>query len=81
MRRSTKPGFVVANRGTVRTVAAAVPEMPVLVASGVTPATVAEILAAADGVIVATALTETGPAGPRIDPARLDALMQAAGRK
>jgi len=61
----------------VRAVKAAIGRTPVVVASGVTEDTIAETLSIADGVIVATALQ-----GPhhRIDPERLRAFLEAAGR-
>jgi membrane complex biogenesis BtpA family protein len=59
----------------VRAVKLAVPRTPVLVASGVTEETVAETLAIADGVIVATSLA--GIDG-RIDPERVRRFVAAA---
>ena len=53
------------------------PEAPVLVGSGVTPDTVSEILAVADGAIVGTALNVDGVAGNGVDPERARALVAA----
>jgi membrane complex biogenesis BtpA family protein len=64
-----------ADLAEVRAVKHAVGDRPVLVASGVTPETVAETLDAADGVIVATSLH--GPDG-RIEPSRVQAFVAAA---
>jgi predicted TIM-barrel enzyme len=62
----------------VRAVRRAVPGTSVLVASGVTEETVAETLAAADGVVVATSLLTTGADGPRIDVEKVRRLVAAA---
>lgn len=62
----------------IRRVAEGAPGAPVLVGSGVTPATVAELLAVADGAIVGTALTREGRAGSGVDPARVERLVSAA---
>ncbi len=56
-----------ANLDQVRRVKGAVPDRPVMVGSGVTAATVAEVLAVADGVIVGTALKSGGRAEAPID--------------
>ncbi len=69
-----------ADLAEVREVVEALPETPVLVASGVTPETIAETLDVADGVIVSTSLEVPGPDGPTIHTARVEALMAAAGR-
>lgn len=52
--------------------------VPVLVGSGVTPATVRDVLDAADGVIVGSAIMEGGQPGGAIDPARARELVVAA---
>lgn len=57
---------------------AAAPEAPVLVGSGVTPKTVADLLRGADGAIVGTCLTRDGRAGSGVDPDRVRALVDAA---
>src|SRR5262249_2345925 len=56
--------------GDVKRVRAAVPDCPVLVGSGVTPETVSQLLALADGVIVGTWLKKDGRVAGQIDPAR-----------
>ncbi|MDX1674522.1 MAG: BtpA/SgcQ family protein [Longimicrobiales bacterium] len=58
----------------------AVVNVPVLVGSGARPEMVAELLAAADGVIVGSALMEGGRAGGPVDPDRVRQLVEAAGR-
>jgi len=55
----------------VLAVKAAVPEAPVWIGSGLTPANAVSLLAAADGAIVGSALMEGGIAGRRVDPARV----------
>jgi len=64
---------------TVRAVRAAVPEARLWVGSGVTPATVHDTLAVADGVIVGSALHREGVAGRGLDPERVARLAEAAG--
>lgn len=54
--------------------------LPVVVGSGVTPANVGEILAVADGVIVASALKRDGVWWNPVDPDRLAAFAQAVAR-
>lgn len=53
------------------------PDAPVLVGSGVTPHTLAQVLAVADGAIVGTSLTREGRAGSGVDPAKVRALVGA----
>lgn len=55
----------------------AVPEAPLLIGSGVTPSTVKDLLAVADGVIVGTSIKRAGPSGP-IDPQRAGQLVASA---
>lgn len=62
----------------VRRARAGAPEAPVLVGSGVTPASVQTVLNVADGAIVGTSLTRGGRAGTGIDVDRVRALVQAA---
>jgi membrane complex biogenesis BtpA family protein len=62
----------------VEEVRRAVPEAPVLVASGVTPETVAAVLRAADGAIVGSAAMRDGRAGAGVSPERARALIEAA---
>jgi membrane complex biogenesis BtpA family protein len=52
-------------------------EVPVLVGSGVTPDTVAELLDRADGAIVGTAVKADGVTANRVDPQRASALVDA----
>jgi hypothetical protein len=53
-------------------------DVPVLVGSGVTPATVREALDTADGTIVGTALKEGGETTAPVDPERVVSLVSAA---
>jgi len=62
----------------LRAIARGAPEAPVLVGSGVTPETVADLLGVAHGVIVGTALTREGRAGTGVDPERVRRLVRAA---
>ncbi|MEX2531142.1 MAG: BtpA/SgcQ family protein [Gemmatimonadota bacterium] len=55
----------------------AVPDAPVWVGSGITPANVRELLRLADGAIVGSSLHEDGKAGTGIDPARVSELVSA----
>jgi membrane complex biogenesis BtpA family protein len=64
--------------GDVKRVRGAVPEVPLLVGSGVTTETVAELLSVADGVIVGTALKRDGRLANPVDPERVRRLVQAA---
>jgi membrane complex biogenesis BtpA family protein len=56
----------------------AVPETPILVGSGVTAATVAELLTVADGAIVGTWLKRDGRVGNPVDASRVRRLVDAA---
>lgn len=84
--RSLADALVVSGRATgeatplgdVKRVRSAVPGTPVLVGSGVTPETVADALALADGVIVGTALKHDGDVRRPVDPARVRRLVAAA---
>lgn len=69
-----------ADLADIREVKAAVGSVPVLAASGVTDASVAEILAVADGAIVGTWLKQDGRTTAAVDPARVRALLRARGR-
>lgn len=53
-------------------------ETPVLVGSGVTPATIREVLAQADGAIVGTSLKVDGVVTNPVDPKRVKTLVAAA---
>ncbi len=54
--------------------------VPVLVGSGITPQTVADYLAVADGVIVGTSLKRDGIASQPVDKTRVQELMQAVSQ-
>ena len=62
----------------VTRVRAAVPDRPILVGSGVTPDTVRELLAVADGAIVGTWIKERGRTTNPVDPDRVAAVARAA---
>lgn len=62
-----------------RVVRQAVPDRPLLIGSGVTPATVGEALRIADGVIVGSTLRKDGRAGAPLDLERVQAFAAAAG--
>jgi hypothetical protein len=64
----------------VERVRRAVPEAAVLVASGITEATVGRALQEAHGAIVGTALLREGRAGEAVDPERVRRLVEAAHR-
>jgi hypothetical protein len=64
--------------GDVKRVRAAVPDRPLLVGSGVTPETIGQLLALADGVIVGTWVKREGRTANPVDPARVTALVRAA---
>ena len=65
----------------VKRVRGAVPDVPLLVGSGVTPETVAELLSVADGAIVGTAVKRDGDVRNPVDRARVERLVAAAGRR
>ncbi len=67
-----------ADLDAVRRVKEAVPDRMVLVGSGATADTVAEILSAADGVIVGSSLKPEGRTDQPIDPALAQAFIRAA---
>ena len=62
----------------VKRVRGAVPEVPILVGSGATAETVAELLSIADGVIVGTAVKRNGDVASPVDPERVRRLVAAA---
>jgi membrane complex biogenesis BtpA family protein len=64
--------------GDLERVRSAVPSVPVLVGSGVTPDTVAKLLAIADAVIVGTSVKREADVGKPVDLARVRALVDAA---
>jgi hypothetical protein len=59
-------------------VRAAVPGTPVVVGSGVTAETVADVLGRCDAVIIGSYIMEGGRAANAIDPARAAAFVRAA---
>jgi len=63
--------------GDVKRVRAAVPDRPILVGSGVTPETVGDLLAVADGAIVGTWIKRDGRTTGPVDPERVSALARA----
>lgn len=62
----------------IKRVRSAVPATPILVGSGVTPESVAEILSLADAVIVGTSVKRDGDVRAPVDPARARRLVAAA---
>lgn len=64
--------------GDLKRVRDAVPEVAVLVGSGVTPGTAAELLSVADALVVGSWLKRDGDVRNPIDPARVRRLVQAA---
>jgi membrane complex biogenesis BtpA family protein len=64
--------------GDVKRVRGAVPHVPLLVGSGVTPESVADLLSIADGVIVGTSVKRDGVVTNPVDPARVRRLVDAA---
>ncbi len=62
----------------VKRVRDAVPHVPLLVGSGATPETAAELLSFADGLIVGTALKRDGVLTNPVDPRRVRRLVEAA---
>ena len=87
--RGLADALVVSGRATgeatpvadVKRVRGAVPDALLLVGSGVTPETVAELLSVADGVIVGTAVKHEGDVKKPVDPARVEKLVAAARRR
>jgi membrane complex biogenesis BtpA family protein len=62
----------------IKRVRGAVPDVPILVGSGATPDTAAELLSIADGLIVGTALKRDGDVAGPVDPERVRRLVAAA---
>jgi membrane complex biogenesis BtpA family protein len=85
--RALADGLVVSGRATgeatpiedLKRVRSAVPDVPILVGSGVTPDTAAELLSLADALIVGTALKQDGDVSRPVDPARVRRLVDAVG--
>ena len=85
--RALADGLVVSGRATgeatpledVKRVRSAVPDVPILVGSGVTPETAAELLSIADALIVGTSLKHGGDVSQPVDPARVRRLVDAVG--
>lgn len=65
----------------VKRVRVAVPDVPLLIGSGVTPETVGELLSLADGAIVGTYVKAQGDVRRAVDPARVERLVAAARRR
>jgi uncharacterized protein len=86
-RRGMADALLVTGSGTgkpasmdeARRVRAAVPEAPLLVASGVTPESVREWLTVCDGAIVGTSVKQDGNITLPVDVGRVRQLVQAAG--
>ncbi len=85
--RALADGLVVSGRATgdttpiedVKRVRSAVPDVPILVGSGVTPETAPELLSLADALIVGTSLKRDGDVSAPVDPARVRRLVDAVG--
>jgi hypothetical protein len=69
-----------ADLGELQAVRRAVPDRPVLVGSGVTAASVRDLLRVAQGIIVGTALKEGGRVEEPVDPARAVEIVREARR-
>jgi membrane complex biogenesis BtpA family protein len=65
----------------VKRVRSAVPDVPLLVGSGVTAETAAEFLSVADGLIVGTSVKRNGDVREPVDRARVEKLIAAARRR
>jgi hypothetical protein len=85
--RGLADGLVVSGRATgeatpiedLKRVRSAVPDVPILVGSGVTPESAAELLSLADALIVGTALKRDGDVSQPVDPERVRRLVDAVG--
>jgi membrane complex biogenesis BtpA family protein len=85
--RGLADGLVVSGQATgaatpiedLKRVRSAVPDVPLLVGSGVTPETAAELLSVADALIVGTALKRDGDVTAPVDPDRVRRLVAAVG--
>ena len=67
--------------GEVKRVRSAVPDVPLLIGSGVTTETAAELLSVADGFIVGTSVKRDGDVRQPVDRARVEKLVAAARRR
>ena len=67
--------------GEVKRVRSAVPDIPLLIGSGVTAETAAELLSVADGFIVGTSVKRDGDVRQPVDRARVEKLVAAARRR
>jgi membrane complex biogenesis BtpA family protein len=67
--------------GEVKRVRSAVPDVPLLIGSGVTTETAAELLSVADGLIVGTSVKRDGDVRQPVDRARVEKLVAAARRR
>jgi len=65
----------------VKRVRSAVPNVPLLIGSGVTAETAAEFLSVADGLIVGTSVKRDGDVEQPVDRARVEKLVAAARRR
>src|SRR2546427_680105 len=65
----------------VKRVRSAVPPVPLLIGSGVTAETAAELLSVADGLIVGTSVKRDGDVEQPVDRARVEKLVAAARRR
>lgn len=87
--RGLADGLIVTGSGTgeatslarLEVVRQAVLDRPIFVGSGVSAATIGELLKIADGVIVGTSLKRDGHVHEPVDGARARALIEAAGRR
>lgn len=85
--RGLADGLIVSGRVTgeitsivdVKRVRSAVPDVPLLIGSGVTSETAAELLSVADALIVGTALKRDGVVDNPVDPERVRRLVAAVG--
>jgi uncharacterized protein len=85
--RGLADGLVVSGQATgaatqvedLKRVRDAVPDVPLLVGSGVTPETAAELLSVADALIVGTSLKQDGNVAAAVDPDRVRRLVAAVG--
>jgi membrane complex biogenesis BtpA family protein len=85
--RGLADGLIVSGQATgavtpiedLKRVRSAVPDVPLLVGSGVTPASAAELLSVADALIVGTSLKRDGDVTAPVDPDRVRRLVAAVG--